>query len=118
MYVCISVCIRSQITTLILEAIESPHNKAINPRTAAIFTDSRVTLDSLRNVNNHAYLVEEIRKKVACLVSYEWKITVSWVKAHVGIYGNELAYRRAKEAARSNGTSIAFNRIPRSTPVL
>jgi hypothetical protein len=39
----------------------------------------------------------------------------SWVKAHVGIYGNELADRRDMEAARSNGTSNTFNRIPVST---
>ena len=41
-----------------LEAIESLHNKVIHSRTATIFTDSRVALDSLRNVNNHAYFVE------------------------------------------------------------
>jgi ribonuclease HI len=91
------------------------HNKAINPHTATIFTDSRATLDSLRNVSNHTYLVEEIRKRIGSLESYEWKITFSWVKAHVGIYGNELANRLTKEAAQSNGTSIAFNRIPKST---
>ena len=42
-------------------------------------------------------------------------MTFSWVKTHVGIYSNELADRLAKEAARSNGTSIAFNGIPVST---
>jgi ribonuclease HI len=67
-----------------LEAIESLHNKAINPRTATIFTDSGVTLDSLCNVNNHAYLVEEIRKRVASLESYEWKIKFSWVRPTYG----------------------------------
>jgi hypothetical protein len=91
------------------------HNKAINPRTATIFTDSRITLDSLHNVNKHAYLVEETRKRVANLESSEGQITFSWVKFHVGVHSNELADRLAKEAARSNNTSIAFDRIPKST---
>jgi len=55
-----------------------------------------VALDSLRNANNHAYLVEEIRKRVARLESYKWKMMFSWAKAHVWIYGNELADRLAK----------------------
>ena len=47
----------------VLETIESMNSLSINARTAAIFTDSRVSLDSLHNVNNHAHLAEEIRKK-------------------------------------------------------
>jgi ribonuclease HI len=42
-----------------LEAIESQHNKVIHPRTATIYTDSRVALDLLHNVNNHVYLVRD-----------------------------------------------------------
>jgi hypothetical protein len=38
-----------------------------------------------------------------------------WVKAHVGIYGYELADQLAKAAARNRDTTIAFNRIPLST---
>jgi len=82
---------------------------------ATIFTDSRVSLDSLHKPNNHAFLLEEIRKMVASLERSEWKITFSWVKAHAGIYGKELADRLAKEAARSDRTSYEFHRIPKST---
>ena len=82
-----------------LEAIGSIHTMYINPSTATIFTESKITLDSLQNANNHAYLTEEIRKRVAILESSKWKIEFSWVKAHVVIYGNEIADRLAKEAS-------------------
>ena len=42
----------------VLEAIESMNSHIINPRTVTIFTDSRVSLDSLQNSNNHTHLVE------------------------------------------------------------
>ena len=62
-----------------------------NLRTAAVYTDSRVTLDSLRSSRNHSYLIEEIRNKLRSLKAVNWSIDFGWVKAHVGIYGNELA---------------------------
>jgi hypothetical protein len=86
-----------------------------SPRTTKVYTESRLTIDSLRNPDNHAYLIEEIRRRVAKLQGSSWKKEFSWVKAHVGIYGNELADRLAKEAARSKHTDIAFRRIPIST---
>jgi hypothetical protein len=49
------------------------------------------------------------------LERFNWTIEFSWVKAHIGIYGNELADRLAKEATRNRDTTIAFNRIPKST---
>jgi ribonuclease HI len=96
-----------------LEAIESIDTTENSPRTT-IFTD-RITLDSLQNSNKHKYLIEEIRKRVATLQGSKWKVEFSWVKAHVGICGNEIADRLAKEEARSKDTDIAFGRIPIST---
>jgi ribonuclease HI len=53
--------------------------------------------------------------KMFTLEGANWTIEFSWVKAHVGIYGNELADQLPKAAARNRDTTIAFNRIPPST---
>jgi hypothetical protein len=44
-----------------------------------------------------------------------WNIELLWVKAYVGIVGNELADRLAKAAASDNDAKIVFNRLPMST---
>jgi ribonuclease HI len=67
-----------------LEAIATLDITVNEPRTAAIITDSRITTDSLKNINNHNFLIEEIRKKVSILEIANWTIEFSWVKAHVG----------------------------------
>jgi len=77
-----------------------------------IFTDSGVSLDSLQNPNNDAHLVQETKNKLTSMVTYKWKIKFSFVKAHVGIIGNEMADSLTKEAARSEETNYVFSRIP------
>jgi ribonuclease HI len=94
-----------------LEEKELLSRKSISPLTAIIYTDSRVSLDSLHNPNNHEFLVEEIRKKVPSLERSEWRINFSWVKVHAGAYGNEIADRLAKEAARST-CSPGYLKVP------
>ena len=47
-------------TAKALEALEMINIEENSPRTAAIITDSRISLDSIKNVNNHSYLIEEI----------------------------------------------------------
>jgi len=44
-----------------------------------------------------------------------WTIEISWVKAHIGIYGNELADQLSKSATRNSDIAVSFNRIPTST---
>ena len=44
-----------------------------------------------------------------------WTIEFSWVRAHVGIAGNELTDQLAKAAASDSEAQITFNRIPIST---
>jgi hypothetical protein len=98
-----------------LEVIETIDIAENSPRTVVIFTDSRITIDPLKNVNNHSYLIEEIRKRISILERTNWTVEFSWVKAHVGIHGNELADQLAKAAARNRDIKISFNRIPKST---
>jgi ribonuclease HI len=88
-----------------LEVIDAVDIAENSPRTIAIFTDSRITINPLKNVNNHSYLIEEIRKRISILGRTSWTIEFSWVKAHVGIYGNELADHLAKAAACNRDTT-------------
>ena len=59
--------------------------------TEVIYTDSKITLDSIRSAKSHYHLVEEIRKRAVTMNKKNWKIEFKWVIAHVGIYGNETA---------------------------
>lgn len=91
----------------ILRALETLDNlQATNTEMAAvILTDSRVTLDSLKNFRNHKYLIEQIRNKIRGLRMKKWYINLEWTRAHVGTAGNELADKLAKKAAREDATT-------------
>jgi len=60
--------------------------------------------DSLKNKNkkNRNHLIEEIRKKSITLEKENWNIENTWIKAHAGHYGNELADKLAKAATRNS----------------
>jgi len=96
----------------VLEAIESINSHNINPRKLTIFTNSRVSLDSLQNPNNHAHLLQEIKNKVTSIVRDKWKIKFSFVIDHIGITGNEMVGMLVKEAARSEEANYVFSSIP------
>jgi ribonuclease HI len=95
-----------------LRAVETIKINNNTPRTIMIHTDSRITLESLKNKKNRYHLIEEIRKKTIALEEENWDIECTWIKAHVGHYENELADNLAKEATRNS--DICYNKIPKS----
>ena len=59
----------------IVKALQEIETIKINnemPRTILIHTDSRITLDSLKNITNRNYLKEAIRKKTIELEAENW----------------------------------------------
>jgi ribonuclease HI len=65
-----------------LEALENI-NISNSRRRATIHTDSKVTIQSIRNYRNHKILIEKIRKKALELEKEGWIIQITWIKAHI-----------------------------------
>ena len=96
----------------LINYLEIADNK---PRTIGVYTDSRITIDSLKKASNHNYLIEEIRNRLINLRSAKWTIEFSWIKARAGNLGNELADRLAKDAASDKDIPVVFDRISKTT---
>jgi len=67
-----------------LKALENLQHLENTERTVLVSTDSRITLESLKNRKNHTYLIEKIRTKVMEMEMQNWKIEFNWIKAHAG----------------------------------
>ena len=67
-----------------MRALEFTENIQTEDKTATIYADSRMTLDSLKKSNIHTYLIEEIRRKVEEMSEINWKIQFCWLKLTPG----------------------------------
>ena len=97
----------------ILRALEYIETIKMEDKTVTIYTDSQATLDSLKNNTNHTFLIEAIRKKLVEMGKAKWTIQFCWVRAHVGIQGNELADALAKEAATNADLTESYKKVPK-----
>jgi ribonuclease HI len=93
-----------------MESIKEIHIPENVPLEITINTDSKIILRFFNNPKNHRHLIDEIRKTALSLEKHNWYITFTWVRAHAGHYGNELADKLAKEAAGKE--IISYDRIP------
>ena len=94
----------------ILEKLEELQEGKDNDKHAAVYTDSKITLDLLQNKFKRNRLIELIRNKLV-LVHQKWIVHVGWVEGHAGLEGNELVDRLAKEAAVEDG-AVVTHKIP------
>jgi ribonuclease HI len=96
----------------VLEKLEELQDGQDNDKCAAIYTDSKTTLDLLQNKFKRNRLIELIRNRIIALTHLKWIIHFGWVKGHAGIEGNDLVDRLAKEAAVEDGP-VVCDKIPR-----
>ena len=75
-----------------LQEMETPRGEKTE-----IYTDSKVTLDSLKNHDIRGYLIEKIRNWFLHLTTLNWTIHFRWVKKHTEIEGNEVADKSRKK---------------------
>lgn len=99
----------------VLQELRHYSNTPKEEKTAVIYSDSRVTLATLKNNCKHNAIAEETLNTLRSLERQQWKIHFSWVKAHVGIVGNELADKLAKLAAQDEDLPTSYNKVPKST---
>jgi ribonuclease HI len=98
-----------------LKALEHIQLLKAGEKSVLVYTDSRITLQLLQNQKKHAHIIEQIRVKVIEMDQQEWKVDFSWIKAHAGNRGNEVADQLAKEAASNKDVGECYTRIPKST---
>ena len=61
----------------------------------------------------HGFIIKKIRSRIRQLTEQNWAIHFKWVKAHIGIEGNETADKLAKEAAKEDENLHAvYSRVP------
>jgi ribonuclease HI len=83
-------------------------------RTAAVNSDSKITLAAFANPRNRQPLFELIREEIRKLEKDKWSVHLTWVKAHNDNRGNEMADQLAKEAASRSDDETVYSRIPKS----
>ena len=75
-------------------------------RSFAVFSDSLSSIQAIQDLYSNNPLVSAIHSLLIRLSESGKKVTLCWVPSHIGIQGNELADKLAKEAATHPRTPL------------
>lgn len=92
-----------QATEIILEGPEDSAN---------VFSDSRSSLELLKNPDTFHPLAFQIRQNISKIKANGKNIQLFWIRAHVGVEGNERADHLAKLAALRSKTASNYDKCP------
>ena len=95
------------------KAIDTLDDKNVNGKDIIIFTDSQSALGAIDKHKTNSKIVYETINKLNKLGKTN-AIKLKWVKAHVGIDGNETADRLAKEGSIGSNASTLNIPLPHS----
>lgn len=93
------------------EALKWLNNRRTKVDTT-IYTDSRSALEAVNQANNPHPLVHELQRAIRAENTSN-TIKLAWVKAHIGIVGNEMADQAARKAAALRGPA-KYSKVPLS----
>lgn len=79
-----------------------------------IYSDSRSSLQAVGDPNTLNPLAVEVRSHIAAVEARGGVIALHWIKAHVGMAGNERADELAKNAALRSKLAPAYDKFPLS----
>ncbi|WP_131058318.1 ribonuclease H family protein, partial [Clostridioides difficile] len=74
-----------------------------------VFSDSLSSLMALQDERNGTPLVTNIQQRLLHLCSAGTSVSISWVKAHVGVLGNERADELAKSCAQEGASIVRLD---------
>nr|XP_034839897.1 uncharacterized protein LOC117995994 [Maniola hyperantus] len=77
-----------------------------------IYSDSKSSLETIQNLKSYHPLAFEIRQNLKKLKDKQKIIRLFWIRAHVGVEGNERADQLAKEAAITKKTAPDYDACP------
>ncbi|GBP22762.1 hypothetical protein EVAR_13553_1 [Eumeta japonica] len=79
-----------------------------------VFSDSRSALEVLTGPKTYYPLAHEARRNISEIIAEGRAVRLFWVRAHVGIAGNERADELVKRAALTKKTAADYDKFPLS----